>query len=190
MLEKQLADEPDLRVIIVSPMEPNLPGFVGSMIAKMSVNDVNENLAALRGAGDGRVRTYSLVSQHPTLAGRRKQIYVHSKIMIVDDQWMTVGSANIDKNCFKDSSELNVGVASPGLARELRERLWKEHLQDSSNFDFEQGFSAWERLANENGWRVSDGKSMRGYVYYYNFEEMNFLPPYPDAKRSTSFELL
>ncbi len=192
LLEKRLKEERQLKVIIVCPMEPNLPGFIGSMIAKMSVNDVNDNLAALRRAGDGiRVKTYSLVSQHPTIATKRRQIYVHSKIMIVDDKWITIGSANIDKNGFRDSSEFNLGITSPRLASELRMRLWKEHLQDVSlEPDFEQGFHAWEKAANENGRYVSEGKMMKGHVYYYNFEEMGMPPPYPDAKGSTKFELL
>lgn len=192
LLAKRLKEEDQLRVMIVCPMEPNLPGFIGSMIAKMSVNDVNDNLATLRRAGDGRrVRTYSLVSQHPKIARKRRQIYVHSKIMIVDDKWITIGSANIDKNGFKDSSEFNLGITSPRLASELRTRLWQEHLQDSSlDPDFEQGFYSWERAANENGRLVSEGKMMKGHAYYYNFEEMGTPPPYPDAKGSTRFELL
>src|SRR5581483_8745605 len=194
LLEKRLIEEPDLKVIIVGPMEPNLPGFVGSMIAKMSVNDLKSNLAALRRAGVGRVQTYSLISQHRASNEKRRQIYVHSKIMIVDDKWVTVGSANIDKNGFKDSSELNLGITSPKLAQELRIRLWQEHLQDYANSenlqDFGKGFIAWERLAADNGRRVSRNEGIRGHVYYYNFEEMNMPPPYPAAKGSTEFELL
>lgn len=194
LLEKRLLEEPDLKVIIVGPMEPNLPGFIGSMIAKMSVNDLKNNLATLRRAGAGRVQTYSLISQHNAISERRRQIYVHSKIMIVDDRWITVGSANIDKNGFKDSSELNLGITSQKLAQELRIRLWQEHLQDYASTadmrDFNQGFCAWERLAGDNGRRVSRNEGIKGHVYYYNFEEMDLLPPYPDAKGSTEFELL
>jgi phosphatidylserine/phosphatidylglycerophosphate/cardiolipin synthase-like enzyme len=192
LLENRLQEERDLKVIIVSPMEPNLPGLIGSMIAKMSVNDVKDNLAALRRAGEGRVKTYSLVSQHATIGAKRRQIYVHSKVMVVDDKWVTVGSANIDKNGFKDSSELNLGMTSPRLAQELRVRLWQEHLQDfaSDLGDFEQGFYMWEKVANENGRRVAENRAIKGHVYYYNFKEMDMLPPYPDAMESTKFELL
>jgi phosphatidylserine/phosphatidylglycerophosphate/cardiolipin synthase-like enzyme len=192
LLENRLQEEHDLKVIIVSPIEPNLPGLIGSMIAKMSVNDVRDNLAALRRAGEGRVKTYSLISQHAAIGAKRRQIYVHSKIMVVDDKWVTVGSANIDKNGFKDSSELNLGMTSPRLAQELRARLWQEHLQDfASDFaDFEHGFYMWEKVANENGRRVAENRAIKGHVYYYNFKEMDILPPYPEAKESTKFELL
>jgi phosphatidylserine/phosphatidylglycerophosphate/cardiolipin synthase-like enzyme len=173
-------------------MEPNLPGFIGSMIAKMSVNDVKDNLAVLRRAGEGRVKTYSLISQGEP-SDRRRQIYIHSKIMIVDDRWVTVGSANIDKNGFRDSSELNLGLTSPKLAKELRSRLWQEHLQDNNDAagarDFGEGFAAWEILASDNGRRAAKNEPIRGHVYYYNFEEMGLPPPYPDASGS-KFELL
>jgi phosphatidylserine/phosphatidylglycerophosphate/cardiolipin synthase-like enzyme len=191
LLQKRLEQERDLKVIIVCPMEPNLPGFIGSMIAKMSVNDLKNNLATLRQAGEGRVKTYSLIAQHPAIPVKRRQIYVHSKVMIVDDKWVTVGSANIDKNGFRDSSELNLGITSPKMASELRTRLWQEHLQDRAlEPDYEQGFYSWKKLADENGRSTSENKPIKGHVYYYNFEEMDFLPPYPDAKGSTRFELL
>jgi phosphatidylserine/phosphatidylglycerophosphate/cardiolipin synthase-like enzyme len=111
--------------------------------------------------------------------------------MIVDDRWITVGSANIDKNGFKDSSELNIGITSSSHASGLRVRLWQEHLQDLTlSQDFDQGFYAWEKLASENGKRVSENMAIKGHVYYYNFEEMNMPPPYPEAKGGAKFELL
>jgi phosphatidylserine/phosphatidylglycerophosphate/cardiolipin synthase-like enzyme len=45
----------------------------------------------------------------------------------VDDRWITIGSANIDKNGFKDSTEVNLGITSSLLAKQLRKRLWAEH---------------------------------------------------------------
>ena len=53
---------------------------------------------------------------------------MHSKLLIVDDKWITVGSANTDKNGFKDSTEVNIGITSSSLAKELRISLWCEHV--------------------------------------------------------------
>jgi phosphatidylserine/phosphatidylglycerophosphate/cardiolipin synthase-like enzyme len=129
ILCKRLQDQENLQVIIVGPMEPNLPGLVGSILSRTSINDVNKHLQWLRDAGDDgrRVRTYSLVSQDQK-SKKLRQIYVHSKVMIVDDKWITIGSANTDKNGFKDSTEVNLGITSRRLAKELRIRLWYEHL--------------------------------------------------------------
>ena len=192
LLLKSLHNRPSLKVIIVGPMEPNLPGFVGSMIANMSVNDIRSNLARLRSTGGNRVGTYSLIAQDRAVPERRRQIYVHSKVMIVDDKWVTVGSANIDKNGFKDSSELNIGLTSSDLAINLRTRLWAEHLgEEKVNFvSFEEGFDKWNDLALENGRRIKDNQLIKGHVYSYNFEEMDCPQPYVGAKKSTQFALL
>ena len=76
---------------------------------------------------EGRVGTYSLVCQDKKTK-KLRQIYVHSKLLIVDDKWITIGSANTDKNGFKDSTEVNIGITSSQLSKELRTRLWCEHL--------------------------------------------------------------
>jgi phosphatidylserine/phosphatidylglycerophosphate/cardiolipin synthase-like enzyme len=49
------------------------------------------------------------------LKERRKQIYIHSKLMIVDDKWITIGSANTDRDGFKDSTEFDLAVISTTL---------------------------------------------------------------------------
>lgn len=194
LLAKRLTEEPGLKVVIVGPMEPNLPGLVGSMLSKMSVNDVNKNLADLRKLSGGRVATYSLISQHRTVPTMRKQIYVHSKIMIVDDQWMTIGSANLDRNGTDDSSEVNLGITSADLAAKTRVRLWQEHtggnVPRSRLADFSEGFDAWSKLARANGMRVAASKPITGSVYFYNFEEEGLPPPYPGAKGGNRFTLL
>jgi phosphatidylserine/phosphatidylglycerophosphate/cardiolipin synthase-like enzyme len=129
ILCKRLKEQKSLRVIIVGPMEPNLPGLIGSILSKTSVNDVNKHLKRIRDAGDSgrRVGTYSLISQDKKTK-KLRQIYVHSKLLIVDDKWITIGSANTDKNGFKDSTEVNIGITSGQLSKELRTRLWCEHL--------------------------------------------------------------
>jgi phosphatidylserine/phosphatidylglycerophosphate/cardiolipin synthase-like enzyme len=207
ILVNRLREEKNLKMITVGPMEPNLPGLIFSVLSKESINDINNNLAALRKAGEGRVKTYSLISQHNRLKQRRKQIYVHSKLLIVDDKWITVGSANTDRDGFKDSTEFDLGIVSANVAQELRVKLWREHLktydtvdyssQQSSRYsdnaanlyNFEEGFEAWEKLAEDNGKRVQTHESIRGHVYYYNFQEMNYPPPYQQAKGGNKFRL-
>jgi phosphatidylserine/phosphatidylglycerophosphate/cardiolipin synthase-like enzyme len=228
ILCKRLQEQKNLKVIIVGPMEPNLPGLIGSVLSKTSVNDVNEHLQWIRDAGDmgRRVGTYSLVCQDKKTKSLR-QIYVHSKLLIVDDKWITIGSANIDKNGFKDSTEVNVGITSIPLAKQLRKRLWVEHtglLENSTNMtnkylskrpeiskristsrrklepspndngsnieDFDHGFNIWKKTADRNGLAVSNKGNIIGHIYYYNFEEMNLPPPYPDAKGGSKFSFL
>jgi phosphatidylserine/phosphatidylglycerophosphate/cardiolipin synthase-like enzyme len=227
ILCKRLHEQKNLKVIIVGPMEPNLPGLIGSFLSKTSVNDVNEHLQRIRDAGDSgrRVGTYSLVCQDKK-SKKLRQIYVHSKLLIVDDKWFTVGSANTDKNGFKDSTEVNIGITSSSLAKDLRIRLWGEHIglleksKNSTNSDlessrkkikdlsaprrkfdslpyanysniedFDTGFDTWKRIAEHNGSNVLHKSNIIGHLYYYNFEEMNFPPPYPGARGGSKFSL-
>ena len=117
--------------------------------------------------------------------------------MIVDDKWITIGSANMDNDGFKNSTEVDLGITSPVLAQQLRVKLWREHLTeeaDSSNYSvdlnsFDEGFSAWRTLASDNGTRILRGERIRGQIYYYNFEEMKCPPPYASARGGNKFKL-
>jgi cardiolipin synthase len=46
---------------------------------------------------------------------------VHSKVLVVDDEWGTFGSANFDARSLRLNFELNVGVPDEGVARRVRE---------------------------------------------------------------------
>jgi len=61
--------------------------------------------------------------------GPSSPIYVHAKVGIVDDRWLTVGSANLNEHSLFNDTECNVVVRDPALVREARLRLWEEHLE-------------------------------------------------------------
>ena len=52
----------------------------------------------------------------------------HAKVSIVDDEWFSVGSANLNRRGLATDTEMNVQVMSAEIARQLRCRLWAEHL--------------------------------------------------------------
>ena len=56
-------------------------------------------------------------------------VYVHAKVGIVDDAWMTIGSANLNEHSLFNDTEMNLVTHDPRLARQTRLRLWSEHLQ-------------------------------------------------------------
>ena len=56
-------------------------------------------------------------------------MYVHAKVGIVDDRWLTVGSANLNEHSLFNDTEMNVVCHDAALARETRLRLWSEHLE-------------------------------------------------------------
>jgi phosphatidylserine/phosphatidylglycerophosphate/cardiolipin synthase-like enzyme len=54
---------------------------------------------------------------------------VHAKIGIVDDRWLTIGSANLNAHSLFNDSEMNLVMWDAALARSTRLRLWAEHLE-------------------------------------------------------------
>jgi phosphatidylserine/phosphatidylglycerophosphate/cardiolipin synthase-like enzyme len=60
---------------------------------------------------------------------REDPLYVHAKVGIVDDRWLTVGSANLNAHSLLNDTEMNVVCDDPQLARDTRVRLWAEHLE-------------------------------------------------------------
>ena len=53
---------------------------------------------------------------------------LHAKTMVVDDQWVSIGSANLDNRSFAINNELNVTFLDRGLARRLTE-IFEEDLK-------------------------------------------------------------
>jgi phosphatidylserine/phosphatidylglycerophosphate/cardiolipin synthase-like enzyme len=60
---------------------------------------------------------------------RTAEVYVHAKVGIVDDEWMTIGSANLNEHSLFNDTEVNLVTDDPELIRHTRLRLWAEHLQ-------------------------------------------------------------
>jgi phosphatidylserine/phosphatidylglycerophosphate/cardiolipin synthase-like enzyme len=83
-----------------------------------------DGLAAL-----GRRRNFLLAGiAGPDGNGGRAVTYVHAKLMLVDDDWATIGSCNLHSNSLSGHSEMNVSVWDKAVVRELRCRLLAEHL--------------------------------------------------------------
>jgi phosphatidylserine/phosphatidylglycerophosphate/cardiolipin synthase-like enzyme len=82
----------------------------------------------LAAADDGAGRL--LAATIRSLTGERDdRLYVHAKVGIVDDRWLTVGSANLNAHSLLNDTEMNVVTQEPELARATRLRLWSEHLE-------------------------------------------------------------
>jgi phosphatidylserine/phosphatidylglycerophosphate/cardiolipin synthase-like enzyme len=156
-----LRREPELRVIIVVPRHPDHDGNVTGRAARAAQWRAIHHL---RTVGGERVAVYDLENERGT------PIYVHAKAVMVDDVWAMVGSANLNRRSWTHDSEVACAVlderrdprppTDPGglgdgarvFARELRLRLWREHLgraedDDDDLLDPAAGFEAWRAAA-------------------------------------------
>lgn len=69
--------------------------------------------------------------QRNIVVSQVKHLKVHSKVTLIDDEFASVGSANMfSRSMCGVDHELNVAVATTGTqVRDLRMKLWAEHLR-------------------------------------------------------------
>ena len=90
--------------------------------------------------------------------GRPEAIYVHSKIMLVDDLWTTIGSCNLHAFSLGGHSEINASIWDPALTRRLRSELLAEHLgQDVGHLDDRASMELMKRASLSNRKSLVDG---------------------------------
>lgn len=74
--------------------------------------------------------------------------HVHAKVMVVDGEWATVGSSNIDPLSLLLAREANVAVHDRELAGLLEAELWQAIQHDSVTVDSREPRSRWLRFAS------------------------------------------
>jgi len=175
-LADALRRSPELRLVAVVPRYPDQDGRLTG-----PPNRIGQQAAldAVRAAGGDRVAVYDLENERGT------PIYVHAKVCVIDDVWAAVGSDNLNRRSWTHDSELSAAVldgtsdsrepADPAglgdgarvFARELRLRLWREHLgrgpgEDGDLLDPVEGFEAWRRTARAlTGWHEAGRRGPR-----------------------------
>jgi cardiolipin synthase len=93
-------------------------------------------------------------------------VYVHAKMMLVDDAWATVGSANLLQRSFHADTELNASFWHPATVRALRIDLLAEHLAlDTSEIDLATGLRTFADRARANRTARARGAPMRGLAW-------------------------
>ncbi len=119
LLADKLRDPPcdEFRVVLMLPARAN-----------NGQDDTAGQLGVLLSADDGRDRLLAATKQSRS-GHRADRLYVHAKVGIVDDRWLTVGSANLNAHSLLNDTEMNVVTDDAELARAVRLRLWAEHLE-------------------------------------------------------------
>jgi phosphatidylserine/phosphatidylglycerophosphate/cardiolipin synthase-like enzyme len=129
-LENQFLWSPEIVGVLVDKLRnPPNDGFRLLVLLPAKPNNGNDDTRGQLGVladadgGAGRFLACALYQD-----GGERPVYVHAKIGIVDDAWLTIGSANLNEHSLFNDTEMNVVVRDAGLARETRLYLWSEHL--------------------------------------------------------------
>ncbi|MBW1685980.1 MAG: hypothetical protein JRS35_13075, partial [Deltaproteobacteria bacterium] len=104
--------------------------------------------------------------------GRYDEIYVHAKIMLVDDAWATIGSTNIAERSFRRDTELNASFWHAQTVHTLRVELLHEHLaRDTSGLDPREALRLYAAIARANGERRAVRQPLEGLAYSLDAQE-------------------
>jgi phosphatidylserine/phosphatidylglycerophosphate/cardiolipin synthase-like enzyme len=107
----------EFRVVIMLPGKPNT-----------GEDDTRGQLGLLAEA-DGDHGRFLATTIRARSGNTSDRVYVHAKVGIVDDRWLTLGSANLNSHSFYNDSEVNIITCDATLARDTRLRLWAAHLE-------------------------------------------------------------
>jgi phosphatidylserine/phosphatidylglycerophosphate/cardiolipin synthase-like enzyme len=141
LLGRALAGDPGLHLVAVVPRWADKDGKA----AKPSLLGREQAIDVCRAAGGNRFAIYDVENHAGT------PVYVHAKVVVIDDVWAMVGSDNLNRRSWTHDSELSCAVLDETLdqrepqdpaglgdgarvfARELRLTLWREHLDRAAD---------------------------------------------------------
>lgn len=101
---------------------------------------------------------------------RHREIYIHSKLLLVDDVFCTLGSANINQRSMVSDSEINIATIDPNITKGLRKRVWgqlsggKFDGGEGSKAEIGEVFRDWGVLMNANADAKAKKLEMRGFL--------------------------
>ena len=127
-LENSLSQELGPDICIVLPRESS------GWLEQSTMDSIRARVLKQLSAADGHHR---LQVFYPALDDEKNTVYVHAKLMIVDDRLALIGSANVSNRSMRFDSECVLAVAAKEDDRvgeailSLRNRLLAEHLDKS-----------------------------------------------------------
>ena len=142
----------DVEIVVLVPADPE--EHVRDARHNPQRKPLFDGVAAL-----GRHENFTLAGiAGPTAQGRRGNIYVHAKIMLIDDIWATIGSCNLHAFSLSGHSEMNAAIWDAAVVRALRCELFAEHLdQDTTDLDDRSALRRYGEIARDNRRRRDAG---------------------------------
>lgn len=127
-----------------------------------------------------RTSNTDMGSVSPAEPGRTayREIYIHSKLMLIDDVFVTLGSANLNQRSMAVDSEINIAATDVEQVRQLRERVFRGLSGDTirgpdQQSDLPDVFDDWGKIIKINELKNKNNLPMTG-----------FLLPLDDARES------
>jgi phosphatidylserine/phosphatidylglycerophosphate/cardiolipin synthase-like enzyme len=159
-----------VHLALTLPDHPNC----GRRFTDGGVEHLRERAAAAGAAGRLHVFTLGNSEADPVAPGALyyRPVYTHAKVAIVDDAWLTIGSANLNSRGMTSDAEINIAALDHETAEQLRIALWTEHLRRGPHQrlgleDPVAGLVALQTLAEANRERVRSRLPLVGHLLPY-----------------------
>jgi phosphatidylserine/phosphatidylglycerophosphate/cardiolipin synthase-like enzyme len=141
-----LNEHDDLQKALIHALRPGGIQHFTAVLTHGDISDmpeVNEHrgdlIKSLVAAGGDRVRIFTLQPNGATKEfkqGKERHTYVHAKIWIIDDEFVSIGTPNSNRRGWSKDNEVAAGIYETStdvslhyrLAHWLRIDLWREHL--------------------------------------------------------------
>jgi phosphatidylserine/phosphatidylglycerophosphate/cardiolipin synthase-like enzyme len=107
------------------------------------------------------------------LDGRRmryREIYIHSKLLLVDDSFFSLGSANLNQRSMAVDSEINLATNDASRAKDLRQKIWGKlsgctvDAKSGSPAEIKEAFREWVKTMANNLKRKRSSQPMTGFL--------------------------
>jgi phosphatidylserine/phosphatidylglycerophosphate/cardiolipin synthase-like enzyme len=148
------------RGVLVAALVPELPmPEIAAARDNPLAKPVFEALGRL-----GEHENFTLAAPMVSINGRAPEhVYVHSKMMLVDDCFTTIGSCNTMARSFLGDTELNASFWDKSVTRALRCELLGEQLgRDTAGLEVTAALRLFAKTARANRRRLEAGKPLSG----------------------------
>ncbi|EDT38527.1 phospholipase D-like domain-containing protein [Burkholderia ambifaria] len=113
-----------------------------------------------------------------SIAARYREIYIHSKLLLIDDSFFTLGSANLNLRSMAVDAEINIGTDDPAKSEDLRKRVWKLHTGNAADCNpasltpkaMAKTFINWVQLLRANEIARKKGDAPTGFLHPFHDE--------------------
>jgi len=101
---------------------------------------------------------------------RYREIYIHSKLLLVDDSFFSLGSANLNQRSMAVDSEINLATNDARRATDLRRKIWGKLSggtvdgKNGSPAEIAEAFLEWEKTMQANLRRKCSSQPMTGFL--------------------------
>jgi hypothetical protein len=83
------------------------------------------------------------------------EVYIHAKLMLIDDAFMTLGSANINSRSMQADSEMNIAHHRPEITKPVRDEQWARYTGSRvvAGMPLRESFTLWRDIMKDNAGR-------------------------------------